>query len=82
MDEAERDSREYKFIKVHSTPKPGEIAVIKSLLDAQNIPYEIKGEHFASLYGAADGLSSMDVMVREDYSEDAEELLKEFISPE
>lgn len=82
MNEAERDPRDYKFIKVHSTPKMGEIAVIKSLLDAQNIPYEIKGEHFAALYGAADGLSSMDVMVREDYFEDAEELLKEFISPE
>lgn len=80
--EAERNQKEYKFIKVHSTPKAGEIAVIKSILDAQNIPYQIKGEHFGTLYGAADGLSSMDIMVREDYSEDAKELLKGFISPE
>ncbi|MFH0827241.1 MAG: DUF2007 domain-containing protein [Candidatus Omnitrophota bacterium] len=82
MKEEERGPKGQKFVKVHSTPKSGEIAVIKSLLDAQKIPYEIKGEHFAALYGAADGLSSMDVMVREDYSEDAEELLKGFISPE
>ncbi len=79
--EAERKQKEHKFIRVHSTPKPGEIAVIKSILDAENIPYEIKGEYFGTLYGAADGLTSMDIMVREDYSEDAKGLLKEFISP-
>jgi hypothetical protein len=79
---SEETQKVYKFIRVHSTPKSGEIAVIKSILDAQNIPYQIKGEHFGTLYGAADGLSSMDIMVREDYSEDTKELLKEFISPE
>ena len=80
--EPERNQKEYKFIKVYTTPKLGEIAVIRSILDAQNIPYHIKGEHFATLYGQADGLSSMDIMVSEEYSEDAKELLKEFISPE
>jgi len=59
---------EYKFIRVFSTPKLAEITVIKSILDAQNIPYHIKGENFGTLYGAADGLSSMDIMVREDFS--------------
>ena len=72
---------EYKFIKVFSTPKPGEIALIKSILDGQNIPYYIKGENFNALYGAADGLSAMDIMVRQDYSQDAKELLSEFINP-
>lgn len=70
-----------KFIKVYSTPNPGEISLIKSLLDSQAIEYYIKGEHFASLYGSADGLSSMDIMIREDYLETAEELLREFIKP-
>jgi hypothetical protein len=80
--DAERRQKDYKFVKVHSTPKLGEIAIIKSILDAQNLPYHIKGENFATLYGSADGLSSMDIMVREDYAEDTKELLKDFISPE
>jgi len=59
-----------------------EIAIIKSLLDGNQIPYYIKGENFASLNGLADGLTTMDIMVREDYSEDVKELLKDFIKPE
>lgn len=70
-----------KFVEIFSTPQQGEIAIIKSILDSQGIPYYIKGENFSTLYGAANGLSSMDIMIREDYSEDAIELLKEFISP-
>ncbi len=76
-----KNQKEYKFIKVYSTPKQGEIAIIKSILDAQEISYYIKGENFGVLYGAANGLSSMDVMIRGDYSEEAKELLKEFIKP-
>jgi len=70
-----------KFIKIFTTPNLGEIAIIKSLLDGEKIPYNIKGENFGTLYGPADGLSSVDVMVREDYAEDAKELLKDFINP-
>ena len=71
----------YNFIRVYSTPKQGEIALIKSLLDSNKIPYYIKGENFGTLYGPADGLSTMDIMIREDYSEDVKELLKDFIKP-
>jgi len=78
---AERSQKEYKFINVYTSPKLAEIAVIKSILDAQNIPYHIKGENFGTLYGPADGLSSMDILIREDYSEDAKELLKDFLTP-
>jgi hypothetical protein len=74
-----KTQKEYKFIKAYTTPKAGEIAIIKSILDAQNLVYYIKGENFGILYGPADGLSSMDVMVREDNIEDAKELLKDFI---
>lgn len=77
----QRSRKEYKFIKVYTTPKAGEIAIIKSILDSQKISYFIKGENFGTLYGPADGLSSMDIMVREDNFEDAKELLKEFVSP-
>jgi hypothetical protein len=76
-----KDQSKYKFIKIFSTPKPGEIALIKSVLDSQKIPYYIKGENFGTIYGAADGLSSMDIMIREDYSQDARELLNNFINP-
>ena len=71
----------YKFIKIFTTPKMGEIAIIKSILDGEKIPYNIKGENFSTLYGPADGLTSVDVMVREDYAEDVKELLKDFINP-
>ena len=76
-----KNQSEYEFVKVYSTPKQGEIAIIKSILDGQNIPYYIKGENFGTLYGPADGLSSMDIMIRGDYYEDAKELLKDFIKP-
>jgi hypothetical protein len=72
----------HAFIKVYSTPNSGQIVVIKSLLEAEKISYYIKGEHFARLYGAADGLTTMDVMVREDDFADAKELLKDFIEPQ
>lgn len=71
----------YKFFKVHSTPKQSEISLIKSLLDNQGIEYYIKGEHFGTLYGPADGLSSMDIMIREDFLQEAKDLLKDFINP-
>ncbi len=77
-----KNQSEYKFVRVYSTPKQGEIALIKSILDGQEIPYYIKGENFGTLYGPADGLSLMDIMIREDYSGDVEELLKDFISPQ
>ena len=48
----------YRFVKVYSTPNHGEVAIIKSILDSQEISYYIKGENFGSLYGAANGLSS------------------------
>jgi hypothetical protein len=78
---AEERKSNYKFIRVFTTPKIGEIVIIKSLLDSDKIPYYIKGENFGTLYGPADGLSSADVMVREDYAEHANKLLKDFINP-
>lgn len=72
----------YKFIKIFTTPNMGEMAVIKSILDNEKMPYFIKGEHFGALYGYADGLGAVEVMVREDYAEDAKELLKDFINPQ
>ena len=80
---AEKDNKqpENEFVRVYSTPKLGEVALIKSLLDGQNMPYYVKGENFGTFYGPADGLSTMDIMVRKDCAQDAEELLKDFINP-
>lgn len=73
---------EYKFLKLYSTSEQGELAFIKSILDGQKIPYYIKGENFGSLYGPLLGkFSTTDVMVREDYVQEAKELLKDFIPP-
>ena len=79
---SQENQPEYKFIKVYSSPKQGEIGLIKSLLDNEEIPYYIKGENFGTLYGPADGLSAMEVMIREDFSKVAEELLRDFIKPQ
>jgi len=72
---------QHKFVRVYSTPKLAEVAIIKSILESQKISYYIKGENFGTLYGPANGLSSMDIMVREDFCADAKELLKDFIKP-
>ena len=71
----------YKFIKVFTTPNVGEVAIIRSILDGEKISYYLKGENFGTVYGPADGLSSVDVMIREDYVEDAKDLLSDFINP-
>lgn len=76
---AEEIKSNYKFLNIFTTPKAQDICIIRSILDSQKIPYFIKGENFGTLYGPADGLTSVDVMVREDYAEDAKELLKDII---
>jgi len=76
-----KNKSDYKFVEIYSTPNQGEIAIIKSILDSQGISYYIKGENFGILYGPANGLSSMGVMVRDERLEEAKGLLKEFIKP-
>ena len=38
-----------EWVEVLATYNPGDVAVLKSLLDGENIPYYFKGEHFSSL---------------------------------
>ncbi|MBU1998760.1 MAG: DUF2007 domain-containing protein, partial [Candidatus Omnitrophica bacterium] len=76
-----KERKHYKFIKIYTTPKLAEISFIKSIFQNQDIPYYIKGENFGTLYGPAYGLSSMDIMVREDDAIEAKGLLKDFIVP-
>jgi len=68
-----------KFIKVISINNIGQLEIVKSLLQSFKIPYYVTNENFASLYGEADGLTQMDIMVREDKIEEAEDILKDFL---
>lgn len=68
----------YNFLRIFTTPNKAEASIIKSILESEKIPYYIKGENFGTVYGSADGLTSVDIMVREDYAEEAKILLKEF----
>lgn len=71
----------YKFINIFTTPRIGDLPVIKSILESEKIPYYIKGENFGTLYGQADGLTAVDIMVRDDYVDYVKTLLKDFILP-
>lgn len=76
-----RDIKKEGYVCIFRTPYQSEIVLIKSLLDANEIPYSIDNEHFASLRGAADGVINFGVMVAESFCEKAKNLLEEFISP-
>ena len=77
----ENKKQDHKFVRVHSISRADELGIVKSILDSHKIPYFIKGENFGTLYGPANGLSLMDVMVREDYSPQAKDLLIDLINP-
>ncbi len=72
------ESKELKFVKVTSVNNQGVLSIIKSLLEGAKIPYYITNENFSTLYGVADGLTLMDIMVREDRLTEAADILKEF----
>ena len=72
---------DHKFVRVHSISRADELGIVKSILESNKIPYFIKGENFGTLYGPTIGISLMDVMVREDYSPQAKDLLIDLINP-
>ncbi len=73
--EEEMDYIDYEFLL--SSYKPGDIAIMKSILECENINYFIQGELFSKAY--AGGLQSVRFMVDESKIELARELLKDFI---
>lgn len=75
------ESSKGKFVCIYRTPSKSQIALIKSLLNAEEIPYFIENESFASLYGSMDGAINLGVMVSGEFSEKAKELLSEIIEP-
>jgi Putative prokaryotic signal transducing protein len=70
------------MVKLRESHDEGELAVIQSLLDANNIAYFIQNEHFGSLYpGSVLSFNTRILMVRESDIEKAETLLRELDRP-
>lgn len=61
---------------VLSTKDPGEVALIKSLLEAEDIPFIVQGDHFSSLYGY---MIPVRFLVPKNKVEEAKALLSEFL---
>ena len=62
------------FDEVLTTFNPAEIALMKSLLDSEDIPYFFHGENFGQMTALA---VPAKLMVRKDHVEEARELLKD-----
>lgn len=60
------------FVEILATFNPGDIALVKSILDAEAIAYYFHGEHFTYVRPLADPAR---LMVRQDQAETVRELL-------
>jgi len=69
------------YVCIYRTASYDQLAIIKSLLDCNKIPYFIENEHFASLSGVSDGAVNFGIMIKVGYSEDAKKLLSGIIQP-
>ena len=65
-----------KLVSICVSNKQTELSVIKSVLGSAGIEYFVSNENLNLVYGAADGLTLMDIRVREEDAEYARELLK------
>jgi hypothetical protein len=65
------------FVLVYSTYNPGEVVLIKSILNDANIEYFTINEDGNVLYAPI----GIDIMVTRNKAEEAKELLKDFIKP-
>lgn len=64
-----------QFQNIYETAREDEIALIKSLLDAEEIHYFVENDHF---FYRSDALP-MVVKVEQDQVEQAKEILKDFL---
>lgn len=72
-------NRDSEFIVLTTVTNAGDLAMIKSLLDNADIPYFVTNENFSTLFGGANGLTKMEVMVEKDKLEEAKEILQAFL---
>ncbi|MGH7232059.1 MAG: DUF2007 domain-containing protein [Nitrospiraceae bacterium] len=63
------------MVKLIEPKDTGELALMKSLLDGNNIPYFVQNEHFGSLYGGATSV----VMVHDSDFDRAGALVRELL---
>ncbi len=64
------------YTEILRTYNPADIALIKSLLDAENITYYFNNEHFTYAYPWVEPAR---LMVKKDEAEEAREILKELM---
>jgi hypothetical protein len=62
-----------EFEEILFTPSPGDMALIKSLLDSEGIVYYFRGEFFSSVHPLAQPTR---LMVRTDQAEEVKEILE------
>jgi len=77
MNEENRREEDLVMVEILTTFDPGELAVAKSILDGENIPYLAQGEEFSIVRGG--GTLSVRMLVPEEAAERAKELIKELI---
>jgi hypothetical protein len=63
------------FKEIMTSYDPGELAIIKSILDDNEMKYFVQGEHFSSFYGGI----PYRIMVPKDEYDRAVGLLKDFL---
>ena len=63
------------FKEIMTSSDPGEIAIVKSILDDHQISYFVQGENFSSYYG---GIPAR-ILVPKDNVQDAKDLLQDFL---
>jgi hypothetical protein len=74
-----KKDKDIKFIKIVTVTKVAQLAIIKSLLEGAKISYYVTNEYFSTLYGGANGLTKMDILVSEEDLEEVKNILKDFL---
>jgi hypothetical protein len=65
-----------EYVEVLGTYNPADVALIKSLLDAEDITYCFNAEHSMYVYP---GVEPTRLMVKKDEAEEAKEILKDLM---
>ena len=68
-----KPSKLVEFEEILFTPSPGDMALIKSILDSEGIEYHLRGEFFSSAHRF---VQPARLMVRTDQAEEVEEILE------
>jgi len=65
------------YIKVYSTFRQGDLAMIKSILDESSVKFYVANEQAAGMYPLG---ISMDVMVVEEQAEEVKKIIADYIN--